>query len=113
MSNLEKTVDSQGQINPAEREILTDAILKAEPKPTVVLEVGTWLGGGSTIHILQALEKNKVGHLWGIEADKTIYQRMVSNIEAAAPQASSRFTPLFGLSEQVGTRMARENGKLL
>jgi len=29
--------------------------------------LGTWLGGGSTLHILRALEQNGVGHLYGIE----------------------------------------------
>ena len=65
------------------------------------MEVGTWLGGGSTVHILRALENNNVGHLWGIEADRSIYERMIANISAAAPTASKRFSPLFGSSEEV------------
>ena len=101
MSDTSTELESQGQLNPAERELLTGVILKAETKPKVVLEVGTWLGGGSTIHILRALETNNAGHLWGVEADETIYERMVSNIRAAAPEASSRFTPLLGLSDHV------------
>jgi hypothetical protein len=38
----------EGQLNQRERELLTRAILEAEKKPRVAIEVGTWLGGGST-----------------------------------------------------------------
>lgn len=90
----------QGQLNSAERRLLSDAI-KATPNPKAVLEVGTWLGGGSTIHILRALEENGSGHLWGIEADESIYERMIANIRSAVPDLVSRFTPLFGRSQEV------------
>jgi hypothetical protein len=39
--------------------------------------------------------------LWGIEADRSIYDRMLSNIRAAVPDASHRFTPMFGFSQDV------------
>src|SRR5437762_8677733 len=91
----------EGQLNATEREILTQAIVGARVAPRVVLEVGTWLGGGSTLHILRALEKNGQGHLWGIEADPSIYERMLANLKAGAPEALHRFTPLFGFSQQV------------
>jgi hypothetical protein len=90
-----------GQLNAREREILTRAILEANPRPQIVLEVGTWLGGGSTVHFLRALEKNGAGHLFGIECDRTIYKQMIDNIRAWAPEAAHRFTPLFGFSQQV------------
>jgi hypothetical protein len=81
--------------------VLTEAIVQAARPPQIVLEVGTWLGGGSTLHILQALETNGCGHLWGIEADRAIYEKMIANIASAVPQAQGRFTPLFGLSQDV------------
>jgi predicted O-methyltransferase YrrM len=90
-----------GQLNEQERHILTAAICDASKKPAVVLEVGTWLGGGSTLHILRALEENGTGHLWGIEADRSIYEKMLANIQAAAPKASARFSALFGFSQAV------------
>lgn len=99
-----------GQLSEIERRLLTDAITLAPKKPETVIEVGTWLGGGSTLHILRALEKNGVGHLWGVEADRSIYERMVSNIRAAAPEASKRFTPLFGFSDQVLPQWIKERG---
>src|SRR5271170_782571 len=91
----------EGQLNEAERRLLTEALVRSEPKPQMVIEVGTWLGGGSTLHILRALEKNGAGHLWGIEVDRSIYERMLVNIRTAVPEASRRFTPLFGVSEDV------------
>jgi predicted O-methyltransferase YrrM len=100
-----------GQLNATERRILTEAVTKAAKKPEVVIEVGTWLGGGSTLHILRALEQNGVGHLWGVEADKSIYERMLANIREAAPQASKRFTPIFGFSQEVIPKWLAERGK--
>ena len=91
----------QGQLNSLERELLVNAILEARPVPKAVLEVGTWLGGGSTLHILRALERNGQGHLWGIEADRGIYDRMLANLQAGAPGALRRFTPVFGFSQKV------------
>lgn len=90
-----------GQLSAGERQLLTDAVLRPSRKPQVVLEVGTWLGGGSTLHILRALHQNNEGHLWGIEADQSIYERMIKNIGLAAPDALSRFTALFGKSQKV------------
>ena len=104
------TADIPGQLNAEERRIITAAIVDAPKKPETVLEVGTWLGGGSTLHLLRALEHNATGHLWGIEADQSTYERMVTNIRHAAPEASHRFTPLFGFSEDVIPRWLEELG---
>ena len=93
----------------AERRFLTDAIRNASKKPQVVLETGTWLGGGSTLHILRALHQNGTGHLWGIEIDRSIYTQMVANIRAALPEAADRFTPIFGRSQDVIPRWLVES----
>jgi predicted O-methyltransferase YrrM len=90
-----------GQLNATERELLTAAIRSAPRQPKAALEVGTWLGGGSTAHILEALQSNGAGHLWGIEADRAIYEQMIRNLEKAVPLALHRFTPLFGFSQRV------------
>ncbi len=103
-------MDIDGQLSAGERQLLTDVILRSPKKPQVVLEVGTWLGGGSTLHILRALDQNQEGHLWGIEADRSVYERMIANIRLAAPEAASRFTPLFGFSHQVIPRWLAEQG---
>lgn len=89
----------EGQLNSQERAIITRWV--HELKPERVLEVGTWMGGGSTLHVLKALEENKLGHLWGIEADQNIYEAMVANIRSAGEELVSRFTPLFGFSQKV------------
>src|ERR1035441_6047278 len=90
----------EGQLNAAERGFIANTILNAPQKPQVALEVGTWLGGGSTLHILRALEKNGAGHLYGIEAGASIYKRMLENIQKAAPETADRFTPVFGYSDE-------------
>jgi predicted O-methyltransferase YrrM len=103
-------IENNGQLNAEERRLLTSALLEAPTKPKVVLEVGTWLGGGSTLHFLRALEANGEGHLWGIEADRAIYDQMIANIREAAPEAAHRFTPLFGLSQKVIPQWLTEQG---
>jgi predicted O-methyltransferase YrrM len=100
-TNSNQSQPIEGQLSSRERELLTQAILGASRPTRVALEVGTWLGGGSTLHILRALERNGCGHLWGIEADRNIYERMIANLRAGAPEALHRFTPLFGFSQQV------------
>ena len=97
--NLELPIE--GQLNARERELLVQAVRGALKPPKVALEVGTWLGGGSTLQILRALETNGCGHLWGIEADRSIHDRMIANLRAHAPDTLHRFTPLFGLSQHV------------
>lgn len=101
-------MEIEGQLNAAERRLITDAICHAAIKPAVAIEVGTWLGGGSTLHILRALEQNNTGHLWGIEVDRSIYEQMLANICAAAPKESRRFTPLFGFSQSVLKQWKKE-----
>ena len=100
----------QGQLNAEERRLLTSAILDAPCKPQVIVEIGTWLGGGSTLHILRALEKNGTGRLWGVEADSSIYERMIANIRSAIPEAVARFTPVFGFSQEAIPRLLAEQG---
>lgn len=100
----------EGQLNAVERRLLTEAIVGAGEKPRILIEVGTWYGGGSTLHILRALEANGVGHLWGIEADRSIYDRMLFNLRTGAPEACHRFTPLLGFSEDVIPQWLREQG---
>lgn len=100
----------EGQLNAEERRLLTEALTQSARKPEVVIEVGTWLGGGSTLHILRALQQNGTGHLWGVEADRSIYDRMIANIRAAAPDASGRFTPIFGFSQDIIPQWLKERG---
>ncbi|MBR5605929.1 MAG: hypothetical protein IKW70_05795, partial [Verrucomicrobia bacterium] len=100
-------MEIEGQLNATERKILMDAVANGQPE--TVLEVGTYLGGGSTIHLLKALHANGKGHLWGIEADKSIYDRMTANIKAAAPEAYDRFTPVFGFSQNVIPEWIKEH----
>jgi len=98
----------EGQLNAAERAILVDRITNLRPER--VVEAGTWLGGGSTLHILRALLKNGSGHLWGYEADQSVYDRMIANITADGPDAINLFTPLLGFSQEVIPQLLAELG---
>jgi len=91
----------EGQLSNGERQMLTDTLLNMRWKPQIVVEVGTWLGQGSTLNILRALSQLASGHLFGVEANRDIYEKMTANIRAAAPEAVDRFTPLFGFSSKV------------
>ncbi|MES2659806.1 MAG: class I SAM-dependent methyltransferase [Verrucomicrobiota bacterium] len=99
----------EGQLNSKEREIITQWVTTL--KPERALEVGTWLGGGSTLHILKALESNGRGHLWGIEAFLSIYDAMLKNINSAGTEIAARFTPLFGFSQNVIPEFLSKTGK--
>lgn len=99
----------EGQLNSKEREIITRWV--TDLKPQRAMEVGTWLGGGSTLHILKALESNGQGHLWGIEAFQSIYDAMIANINSAGTEIAARFTPLFGFSQNVIPEFLTKNGK--
>jgi hypothetical protein len=100
-----------GQLNDFERRVLSEAITRASKKPERAIEVGTWFGGGSTLHILRALEKNGIGHLWGVEADRSTFDQMLANIRAGAPEVAGRFTPLFGFSHAVLPKWLLEQGQ--
>lgn len=97
----------QGQLNSTERKILIEYLLKGDKPPQIAIEVGTWLGGGSTLHILRELVRLGEGHLWGIEADKSIYESMISNIRSALPRSLFHFTPIFGFSQKVLPELIR------
>jgi predicted O-methyltransferase YrrM len=96
----------EGQLNQQERSIITRWVTELKPEHT--LEVGTWLGGGSTLHILKGLEANGKGHLWGIEASQDIYEGMVANIRSAGEELVARFTPVFGFSQKVIPSMLKQ-----
>lgn len=63
----------EGQLYPPERKLLYDAVLQAKPK--IVLEIGTWKGGGSTYQIATALRENGSGKLYTCEVDRIFYEQ--------------------------------------
>jgi len=89
-----------GQLNARERDLIGQYLVMGETPPMVAVEVGTWLGGGSTMVILKEFVRAGTGHLWGVEADEGIYERMVANISEALPEGMDYFTPLLGLSQK-------------
>jgi hypothetical protein len=73
-----------GQMWFEDRRVLYDVVRRVRPK--VCFEVGTWLGGGSTLVIARALQKNGFGHLHTIETDDWAYPRAVESYDRFAPQ---------------------------
>lgn len=65
-----------GQLTDSERKFLRQAVLIA--KPQLVLEVGTWKGGGSTWQIASALFENNHGMLYTCETEKAFYDEAMS-----------------------------------
>ena len=65
---------------------------------------------GQHLHLLRALQQNGVGHLWGVEADRSTYDEMLKNIRTAAPETLHRFTPLFGFSQRIIPPWLAERG---
>ena len=61
----------EGQMNPAERELLYNTVMSAQPD--VVCEVGTCRGGGSTYFISSALRNLGKGKLYTCEDFKEFY----------------------------------------
>jgi hypothetical protein len=47
-------MEIQGQLNEVERRLITGLV----QKPRVTVQVGTWLGGGSTLHSLRAAKRH-------------------------------------------------------
>lgn len=61
----------EGQLMPAERAVLYEEIRKNAP--ALVLEIGTWKGGGSTYQITSALAANGSGHLHTCEINQEFH----------------------------------------
>lgn len=92
----------EGQLSEAERTLIVSSLTNSTVPVYVALEVGTWYGGGSTLHILKALEGKGMGHLWGIEADRRVFENMVENLtQRAGAELVKRFSPLYGRSTKV------------
>jgi predicted O-methyltransferase YrrM len=68
-----------GQLLDKERKFLHDAILLY--KPDIVLEVGTWKGGGSTWQIVEGLKKNRKGLLFTCETEKEFFDEAIKLYE--------------------------------
>lgn len=60
-----------GQLLPQERALLYNAVIKASPK--LVLEIGTWKGGGSTYQIANALLATMSGILHTCEVNTEFF----------------------------------------
>ena len=100
MNSISNSAPLEGQLNSAERNLILEAVTSLLPEKPICLEVGTYKGGGSTLHILRALARGD-GILFGIEASKSIYQEMKSSLLLHQPELCRRFVPVCGFSQQV------------
>lgn len=71
-----------GQMYFEDRRVLYDTVRRL--KPAVCFEVGTWLGGGSTLVVARALRANGSGHLHTIETNDWAYENAVSRWDRRA-----------------------------
>ncbi len=100
MNSISNSAPLEGQLNSAERNLILEAVTSLLPEKPICLEVGTYKGGGSTLHILTALARGD-GILFGIEASKSIYQEMKTSLLLHQPELCRRFVPVCGFSQQV------------
>lgn len=98
---ISKKIAFDGQLNNKERELIRESISSINKTKIIAIEIGTWYGGGSTLHILKEIISKGGGHLYGIEADQSIYHKMVENISNAIPDYQKYFTPVFGFSQNI------------
>ncbi len=61
----------EGQMCDVERRLIYNTV--RELRPEVVVECGTWMGGGSTLAVARALQDNKLGKLHTFETDLGFY----------------------------------------
>jgi len=100
MNSISNSAPLEGQLNLAERNLILEAVTSLLPEKPICLEVGTYKGGGSTLHILTALARGD-GILFGIEASKSIYQEMKTSLLLHQPELCRRFVPVCGFSQEV------------
>jgi hypothetical protein len=61
----------KGQLNQIERNYLHNLVI--DKKPDIILESGTWYGGGSTLAMVSALKNNNKGILYTYETHIPFY----------------------------------------
>lgn len=74
MININQT--PPGQLSIEERNYLKNAVITF--KPNLIIESGTWFGGGSTLSLVEGLYKNKKGILHTVE-EVTGYYNIANN----------------------------------
>ncbi len=96
----------ESQLTAGEKSILA-ARLAPMPAP-VILEIGTYMGGGSTLTFLETLKAKGAGRLYGVEASAAVFARMNENIRSVDPDYFRFFEPVHGYSQQVIPELLKE-----
>ncbi|TMK39891.1 MAG: class I SAM-dependent methyltransferase [Actinobacteria bacterium] len=79
-------------------------------KPRRCFEIGTWLGGGSTLVIARALRQNGFGKIHTIEVERPTYEHAVHSYQQLLPAAAARRVSLRRLPRRV-PRLDRSRGR--
>lgn len=102
--SLEQALDDpfaasrQGQLHRDERALLYTLVLGT--RPSRCLEVGTWLGRGSTFFIASALAEVGAGHLWTVETDGAAVDAARAAYAAEKPDLAPFVTFLCGRADE-------------
>jgi predicted O-methyltransferase YrrM len=70
-----------GQLHPEERKLLYDTVISM--KPSVLVEIGTWKGMGSTYYTSSALKSNNRGLLHTFEINPEFRDEAIGHLRAA------------------------------
>lgn len=89
----------RGQLWVAERELLYETV--RNERPDVAFEIGTWLGGGSTLFMAQAMYENQNGVLHTVETDRVIHEQAVAAYQAYLPHLLDHVRFHLGSSEEI------------
>ena len=73
-------------MNEAQRSLIHDTVLAKKTPPLVVVECGTWLGGGSTLAAARALGELGHGTLHTWEVDPQRYQSALTSFMEEFPE---------------------------
>jgi hypothetical protein len=73
-----------GQMWFEDRRVLYATVRRLRPKRCY--EIGTWLGGGSTLVVARALRDNGFGHIHSIETDDWAYEQSVARYRQHIPE---------------------------
>lgn len=80
-----------GQLSPTERRTLFELVLAR--RPGLVLEVGTWAGGGSTLQLVNALRQLNAGILYTCETNAGEFAQACSGHQALQLEPGHFRTP--------------------
>lgn len=96
----------EGQLWKADRKMLYDTVL--ETSADIVVEVGTWLGGGSTLSISKGLYQQGKGKLYTVEMIDEFHKKAKKSYAKEKPELLPYIEFLLGKSLEVFPPLLKE-----